>query len=246
MSELPRGVIGVPGNWRDHEEVVQSISQLDSGWAHVGQALANLETGRTFVLEEYSFEPRMRDAFTCAGAGRIPEKELGEIADHKMTLYVSSDVGSVETTLELMDAARVLLDGGGLGVKVESSGVAHSKSIWPDLCDDTDMGAKLHAMVAFVGDDNSFYSCGMHHFGLRDVVVQDTLDPLVAGKIMEGFCSYQLMEAPAMLDGETFSLQEGEPRYQLHREPCHEFAEGDLFHNPYGIWRLVPHTESEL
>lgn len=240
MSPLPRGVIGVPGPWEGHDAVVAAIARASNGYIAAGQTLMHVESSRCFTLEDYDFEPRMRDAFVCAAGGRLSEAELDEIAQHKRTLYVSGDVGSVETARQLMLAADALLDCGGLAVKVESSGVAHTRKLWPLLCRETNLTSLVPALVAFVGEPGCYYSCGMHHFGHRDVIVRDDLSTEEAGKLLEGFCGYQLVEEPEMLDSDTFSLDEDTPRYRLEKVPCTEFEEDDLFHNAYGMWELTP------
>jgi hypothetical protein len=51
---------------------------------------------------------------------------------------------------------------------------------------------------------------------------------------------YLLVEKPNFNDGEIFSIAADAPRYRLFHEDCKRFEAGDLFHNPCGVWKMVP------
>ena len=51
---------------------------------------------------------------------------------------------------------------------------------------------------------------------------------------------YLLHEQPVLTDEHTFAVSGDEARFRLAREPRPLFAADDLFHNPYGWWRLTP------
>jgi Domain of unknown function (DUF4261) len=139
-----------------------------------------------------------------------------------------------------MHAARALLKCGGIAVKIESTGVAHSAARWIELADDELPLAVLNALVTYVGGNGEFYSCGMHNIGHRDAVVTADIAPDSAANLLYQFLLYIAFEDPTIHDNETFSVDENAPRYRVRRSPCTMFPADDLFHNPYGVWQLLP------
>ena len=239
-SKLPQVVIGVPGQWTNDAEIVSSIAENSGGYLFAGSVLINIESKWSCMLEVYDHEPQMRRAFEIAGFGRIDDSELQAIDEHTHTLYLSGDGGSFDSARNLMNAAAALLKCGGLAVKIESTGIAHSAEAWNQLTNDNLLLALLNAYVTYVGDEGEFYSCGMHNIGFRDAVVTADLPPDEAASLLHQFLRYIAIEDPAIYDNETFSVDEDSPRYQLCKAPCTMFPPEDLFHNPYGIWQLSP------
>lgn len=145
------------------------------GYLFAGGLLMNIKSKWKCSLEVYEADPNMRTAFEVAGGGRFPVTELNEIENHTFTLYLSSEGGSLERCRRLMEVASALLDCGGLGVKIESSGLAHTAAKWRELTATEIPDVILTAFVTYVGDSGDYYSCGMHNLGFRD--------PYVAGRI---------------------------------------------------------------
>ena len=139
-----------------------------------------------------------------------------------------------------MRAACGLLKAGGIAVKVESSGVAHSAETWREMTDSQFLPNLHRAFVVSVGDKEGCFSCGMHNLGLRDAVVApDDADPGYAAQLMYRLQLYELLESPDLRHGHTFSLDAESPRFRLLAEDCTTYPSGDPFHNPYGMWRLT-------
>lgn len=239
MSNLPTIVIGVPGKWPDRTAIIEAIALQSGGYLFAGGLMMNIESKWTCSLEVYEADPNMRTAFEVAGGGRFSDAELGKIEDHTFTLYLSSDGGSLERCRTLMDVASALLDCGGLGVKIESSGVAHTAARWRELTAADIPHAILTAYVTYVGDSSEYYSCGMHHLGFRDPYVSGNISANDAAILMHELNKYIVFEEAVINDGETFGVDSEAPRYRVHKKACEEFASDDLFHNPYGIWHLT-------
>jgi hypothetical protein len=83
-------------------------------------------------------------------------------------------------------------------------------------------------------------ACGMHNLGHPDAVVEADIPPTEAAQLLHTFAGYLLVENPTLKNRETFSIDAAAPRYRLVHEPCTMYEAGDLFHNPYGVWKLVP------
>lgn len=240
VSELPRIVIGIPGTWPDRSSIVAAIAQRSGGYLFAGMILMHIDTKWSCTLEIYDHDPEMRCAFEAAGGGRLPDSTLSEIERHTKTVYLIGDGGSFGNARNLMHAARALLKCGGLAVKIESSGVAHSATQWCKLAVDELPLAVLNAFVTYVGGDGEFYSCGMHSIGHRDAVVTADISPSDAANLLHQFLRYIAFEEPTIHDNETFSIDEGQPIFRVCKSPCTMFPADDLFYNPYGVWQLSP------
>ena len=123
---------------------------------------------------------------------------------------------------------------------MESTGTAHSAEQWAEFCTNADLGDLLRAYVTYIGGGSSYYSCGMHNLGFPDAVGDAEIPPNEAAMLLHTFLGFLLVEDPELNDGETFFIAVDAPRYRLFHEPCTQFEPDDLFHNPFGIWKLVP------
>jgi len=238
MSELPTIVAGIPGAWADRTAVVESIAAQSGGYLFAERILMHIETKWSCGVEIYEHDPNMRRAFEAAGSGRISEDDLSAIDAHSRTLYLTCDGGSAGNARSLAHAANAILQCGGLGVKIESAGIAHSPERWREQTNFEPSVAMLYAFVTYAGDNGSYYSCGMHNIGHRDVVVTGEISAQHATDLLFGFNSYVACEHALIADGETFSLNADSPRFRVHKQDCTEFSPDDLFHNPYGVYSL--------
>ena len=240
MSNAPQTIIGVPGRWATRSDIVTSIVKSSGGYLFAGMILMHMESQVHFSLEVYGRDDALTRAFAIAGGNRLTQQELDEIDHHTFCLYLSGEGGSIDSARRFMSAANALLDCGGLGVKIESAGTAHSPNGWRSLCADGRLGSMLEAFVTYVGNDDGFYSCGMHNLGYPDCVVEAPISSSEAGSLIHTFLGYLLVENPTLNSGETFSVDAEAPRYRVFKETCAMFDPDDPFHNPGGIWKLVP------
>jgi hypothetical protein len=145
----------------------------------------------------------------------------------------------------MMRAAHALVEAGGLGVKVDSTGIAHGPAYWFDLCDKLDQLTAHRALVVYVMGKDDVFSCGMHNFGLPDAMTS-ARDKAAAADMLRTFTRYLLEQAPVFEDGHTFSVREGKPVYRVRKVPARDYGPHSLFNNPYGAWRLeLEHPEAE-
>ena len=240
MSEESKIVIGVPGKWSDRTAIVQSIAEDSGGYLFVGSLMSHVESKEVCTLEIYDHDPDLQRAYTLAGCGKLSEEDLEAIAGHSNTLYVSGPSNSPEAARKLMDFAAALLSCGGVAVKVESTGLAHSAERWRSLIEDESLTALLQAFVTYVGNKGSFYSCGMHNLGLPDATLTADVMPETAATLLHTFAFYLASESPELKDGDTFGLDEYSPKYIVTKAECTEFPEDNLFHNSNGVWQLTP------
>jgi hypothetical protein len=139
-----------------------------------------------------------------------------------------------------MGVACGVLKAGGIAVKVESAGVAQSAQDWFDFAQDRHPAVRYHAFVTLFGGSGTYSSFGMHCLGLRDTIVVGEVPCGEAAQLVQGFPFYTLVEQPVMHSRETFSLEAQSPHYRIAEEACETYPSGHLFHNPFGMGRLLP------
>jgi hypothetical protein len=200
--------------------------------------LMNLETKETCEIQIEARDERMASAFKAAGPHWVDAVEMKSIDTHSSVVYLIGHGGSQTNLAPLMHAARALLNAGGLGVKVESTGVAHSPEAWRRLCDELHLFSAHEAWVLYITGDDA-YSCGMHNLGLKDAIVASDLVESPAD-LLRAFTHYIFSERPKVRSGQTFSVAVDAPIYRVVDDEGIQYDASSLFNNPYGFWRLVP------
>ncbi len=133
-----------------------------------------------------------------------------------------------------------LRDAGALAVRLEQSKLGWDVARWVELFSSDDPSAWHRGAVAFLEQDGSIQSCGMHAFSLPDVRVRLDGDRPAAHALASILDLYQLVEDPVIRSGETFTPERGAPRRVIERWPDTENPPGHPCHNPYGVWRVGP------
>jgi uncharacterized protein YegJ (DUF2314 family) len=236
-------VVGVPGPWADHGEVIKAVATVNTPprFLAMGTLLMQLESKASFELEVYPRDPALGKTFAIASGGRLSEAELAPIAEHRSTVYLIGGEGSLAEARRMMAAATHLLDAGGAGVKIESAGLAHSAEAWRHCAGSGSALSLYRAYVTLVGGTaaDHHYSCGMHNLGLPDVSVVGSLPLDEAADILTSFNHWNLIEHPALQDGAWFACAAGEPAFTAsHRDFGYEAD--DPLNNPLGRWHLEP------
>lgn len=137
----------------------------------------------------------------------------------------------------MMRCAAALLKAGGLGVKVESAGVAHAPQAWLDYVETFHLFSSFDALVVYVTGEQA-YSCGMHNLGLPDAIT-DGVGHAGAADLLRTFNRHQFVESPELFDDQTFAEDAEATVYRLRQEPSVDYGEDSPYNNPYGCWRLT-------
>lgn len=239
MNENPEMILCIPGPWKDRSELITSIVNCDSGYIFAGRILMNLTSEYSCELDYCDRDPQMIGAFQAAGGHWSDTAEMAAIATHQSVVYLISDGGSREDAEATMLAAKALLKAGGLGVKVESAGLAHSPDAWIKMCQNFAQFSAHRALVVYITGRDEVYSCGMHNLGLWDAIT--TIDnKQQAVELLRVFTWYQFTESPELRAGQTFSVDAESDIYRLREYQGVDYGEESLFSNPYGTWELVP------
>ena len=183
---LPKIVLCVPGNWESQEAVTNFLENSEVEFEFRGP------------------DSRMASAFRhCGNCWRssLIDSDFGAIEGHSSVLYaLSRNFSAEEAALcshHFMRIGQRLLEMGGIAIKCESSGKAHSAKRWKEFANDADAGygaalradaneyekaenrmrfwqALYDAYVFFpIADGQNLYSCGLHLLGMPDLIVSN-------------------------------------------------------------------------
>lgn len=238
MSNTPEVVLCIPGPWDSNKALVDEIAASGTGYVLDGTMLRELDTGFACELVLQAADPALADDFARAGPHWAKTEAMADIDMHATVAYLMAPGGSREAADAMMRAGAALIDAGGMGVKVDSSGIAHAPAYWIDMCEQLDQLTAHRALVVYVAGAD-VYSCGMHNFGLPEAITSAS-DKAQAADMLRFFTRYLLEHAPALADGHTFSVSEGKQVYRVEQVPAIDYGPGSLFNNPYGAWRLSP------
>lgn len=234
-------IVAVPGPWKDRAELLSRLVASTKGeFMFAGRILANPKAKDHIAFELYETDPHMQEAFEYAGQGKLKQGTLDAIAGHSTTAYLHFPlpVFGQQSRLKLFTAA--IRQVGGIAVKIESSGTAHEWEVWDEILSSANPFDLYRGFVTLVGEEDHYYSCGMHHFGLPESQVPRTQDVREAADLLNRFNYYRMIENPELEDGHTFSLSEKSPWYRLSLVPDRRHESEDLFHNPIGVWDMAP------
>jgi hypothetical protein len=179
----------------------------------------------------------LANSFEIAGQGKIPGEVLTKIENHTSLVYLHFPLDLPDQRERILKFTQLLQRLGGLAVKVESSGIAHTWERWFALLSGTPFDMYCSAVV-LIGDHDYYYSCGMHLFGLPECEVPRTVLVAEAADLMNQFNFWQITEHPVLASGHTFSLTADSPHFRLSLQRDSRHDNTELFRNPHGIWRL--------
>ncbi|MEM6612010.1 MAG: hypothetical protein AAF652_07105 [Cyanobacteria bacterium P01_C01_bin.72] len=186
-----------------------------------------------------SMTSSLADDFELAGQDKLDFATLQQIHNCPQIIYLTSTDSDYAGCLRIANLARVLLQVGGIAIKVESSGLAHSGEKWLTNCDSHDVFDIYSLYVVLVEGKDHYYSCGMHNFGKADVTVSIESDVGLAIYVMNVFNYYRLTESPILQDGHTFQPDIECPHYRLEWVMDRESPAHSPQHNPHGRWYLA-------
>jgi hypothetical protein len=202
-----------------------------------GAILADLVGEDPIPLEFTPADPSIAAAFRIAGQGKIPQPTLSKIQEHSSVVYLHFPLDIQAQCDRVARFTGLLRRLGGAAVKVESAGIAHTWERWFALLNGSRFDLYSSVMV-FIGGEDYYYSCGMHHFGLPECAVPISVPVGEAADLMNRFNFYQIEPAPILKSGHTFSISADAPRYRLALDTDNLHEPDEPFFNIHGVWFL--------
>jgi hypothetical protein len=238
MNQLSGIRIAIPGPWRSRTELVQAIAKGNAAKAmFAGLILLDVEPQRHVELVVHDHDPDLGRSMHSGSAGAFDDVTQAAIGAHALLPVIRVDATFEGLAERLRFFTSVLRNAGGLGVRVEASGVAHPWERWERLLDKGDAQSLYHALVVHVGGGGTELSS----FGMRQFELPDASAPfsdLDAAWLIATFNLYQLSEHPVFKNGQTFSMDQESPRYRLKHSPDSRYTPGHPYLNPHGVWLL--------
>jgi Domain of unknown function (DUF4261) len=237
MSEI---IVTVPGPWEERGDLMAALDRAHGPeYLFAGVIFLEMKTKISCTFDWVGHDEQLRRVYEIAGQGDFSEAKLDAVAAHRSTAVLIFEEPGVETAHTAARFARALLEAGGLAVRVESAGVAHPRERWLERWASDDPFDLYSLFVVLVGDEDRFFSCGMHNFALPDAAVPSSLGPEDGAHLLNTFNLYRLTESPTLNDGETFSLEPDSERFRLRHEPYIEGYDPEQpLYNPHGLWSL--------
>ncbi|MFT3680992.1 MAG: hypothetical protein QM791_12010 [Ferruginibacter sp.] len=234
-------IICIPGSWDSWEEFVVKIFGVTNGeYIVAGSILLNIKSNRSYAIEFCERDEKMMETFRNAGlVNNLSESFLEEIHLHKYVIYISGVTGDLESAGHISGAALMILNTGGIGIKIETAGKAFSKEQWINLAGKkTDQDYyQMFVIDSIINEGGEVYSCGMHNLGLMDTKVtgEDFQDAVCLIKV---FNYYQVIDKPSIQNNQTFRADTESPIFKITEELNQPYKGLERFENPFGMWKL--------
>jgi uncharacterized protein YegJ (DUF2314 family) len=234
-------IICIPGPWRDRTDFIRRIitTEPKGRFMFAGNLLADIQEKDHVPLDFCTSDARMGESFETAGQGKLPPDCLDKIRLHGSVVYLHFPINLQEQRERVGKFTAAVRQAGGIALKIESAGVAHTWESWESRLRGSLFDLYCCAIV-LVGDKHSFYSCGMHHFGAPECELPNEMGAEQGADMINRFNFWQISERPDLKSGETFSLAADQPQFRLELRSDDRHAPDDLFHNPHGVWFLHP------
>lgn len=224
-------------------------------------------SGNVFTIDACEADPQIPEAFRLAADRVDPsldESDFIELEAHGAVIYFVSDEFDTDdrafaTAQAALTLAAMAADVGALGIKCESSGIAHHPRRWVALQADVfdavnarragDLDAAItvfHTMIAawvrmpVLSDDSVLHTVGMHLLGRPEVAVEG----LTVAEAMPWLTAFGMqqtagMSPDALRDGIGFRIRgDGPGRILRHQLDPGWYGVDELTHNPWGVWFL--------
>jgi hypothetical protein len=234
-------------------------------WTNLDAVRAIVAKSPGFELDEqYSTlqpDPRMADSFEASMDRTAPSfgpADERAIAEHRAVAYVLSPAVRVEQSVAIAESAlgllrQLLVEGGGVAAKIESSGIAHGRERWIELAQAAAGSERAMALYkAFVRrpiydeDDEVYFSCGMHLLGHRELEVPDGVPALGAVELMD-LAARRLLSEPVPDGGVGMTLEHSElGAFTVVDGGGDGRHDEDSFqYNPHGLLGIVPADDED-
>ncbi|MBI1383674.1 MAG: hypothetical protein GC150_02005 [Rhizobiales bacterium] len=242
FAEPPGVSLSFPGPWPDRTALVTAIAEASGGSVlAAGAAIHDTVGDWSALFEVFDPDPWLAKAMAKGSGGAFDEQEMASLSAHRLVAGITiSDFGN-DLAGRIRRFSHIIEVAGGLGVMVDKSGAAHPFSRWNSLLEHGGLANLYFALMVHVEDRSLLTSFGMKQFGLADAAIGDPqeVDGDLADLIFR-FNAYRIAETPTLSDGQTFSVEEGAPRYRLRLQEDGRYPQDHFYYNPHGVWRLDP------
>jgi hypothetical protein len=240
--ETYNSILCIPGNWKDWKDfILKIVTASDGEYIAAGNILMNAKANRHFTVTFCEYDYKMKAAFKSAGmVNQVSDNFLEEIDNHKYVIYLTGNAGSFLEAEHIARAGLLILQTGGIGIKVETAGKAFEKYQWEKYFADFEFYCLYEMFVVesiYNNINNLTYSCGMQNIGLRDTIIYNE-EFQEAVNLIRIFSFYQIVDNAVLLNNQIFTPLINSNNYRITEEVNQPNEGDDMFANPFGMWRL--------
>jgi hypothetical protein len=235
-------VICIPGIWNNFDAIPDAIFSASEGnYIVVGDIIFNAKAEHFYKFEIRSRGENIIESFRALGRPTgISDGGLSKIGKHNYVIYISGSTGGVNEAHQMALTGAAVLKAGGLGIRIDTAGKAFEKEKWlkyvtnfaePDLLE-------MFVSSGVIDERKNIFSRGMHNLGLKDTIISG-MDFQQAVDLINVFGYYQIFDKPLILPNQIFQPDHKSPKYLISEQHDRLYDGGNLFSNPYGLWRLT-------
>lgn len=236
MSQI---ILCIPTVLSSREAIASALlDKYGTRYLFLGRLLRSNVDQKSCIMDICDRDSNLAADFKLLGQEKINAATLAEIEQHKKIIYLTSTDTNYDACRLLAKLAQIFITIGGIGIKVDSAGIAHNSDKWLANYNSEDVFDIYCLYVVLVEGDDQYYSCGMQNFGKADVAVSLTEDIGMAIYLMNLFNYYRLTESPILQDGHTFRPDINSLSYTMNwmRDTEHEID--SQLYNSHGRWHL--------
>lgn len=240
MPTPPQIILRIPGLWAARINILLDISRSKTGYLFADDFLLNTRTSQRFSVLVEEHNPNIEAAFRELSSNNIDNPTLAAIGKNTHCLYFTTPAFAPDDARAAMRACDALLTAGGIAVLVESSGKVHTSQAWHELQSRADSTGLYDAFVTQMldGPNRTYYTLGMHNLGKRDAILTGDLLATKAPTLIRDFMLHTISTEDDPTSGRTFPAKDDVPAFKISHEACTTFPPGNVYHNPYGMWRI--------
>ncbi|WP_295675038.1 hypothetical protein [uncultured Mucilaginibacter sp.] len=125
-------VLCIPGTWKDVEDIANTVFSINEGtYMVVGDLLINPQAAQFYKFEIKEQDENMAASFETLGKTTgITDVGLSKIRNHNYVIYITGKTGSLNEAHQLALAGVAVLNAGGIGVRIDTTGKAFEKQKW--------------------------------------------------------------------------------------------------------------------
>jgi hypothetical protein len=224
----------IPGDWSHPRELVE---QLPPGFRLSPEELT-LPDGTKIDFVPMEPDDEFAGIFTSSCRRPPTRDELAIVASYSVNVGLTGPGGSLESALTMMQAAAAIVRGGGAGVFIDNSALAHGGEGWLQLTEDGGSDAISFAFTSIVRGEEEVYTMGMQVMGFPNILMRSR-DVDDRGDTVIELIRYMCGGGRPIGVGHVLADDQGHPRFQVLAKLDDKFEAQSPLHNPLGTLKIV-------
>lgn len=226
-------ILCIPGYWEPAEK---EIPVMDKEIVCKTNFLY-LNNTKVEVLK-HDFDEGLYFSFALSGYHQMQQDEIEKIKQHKSVYYLISNIDKKEKLKDLIKIASDFLNNGGIAVKIESTGIAHSKNRWLEASKSLKNVDFFQLFVSIVIENEIMRSNGMEVLNLPDAEMKVLEDREYSYTLIRDFL-YKLYKNQISVEtGSNFTDLNEKYQFRLELSDDNWYDKKEIYHNSLGVWKL--------